>query len=51
MKNPRRPTLRQKQLINKFKLIPTHWLVAAETNSKLTIVSKASGVEKVLSKV
>ena len=50
MKQPKRPTREQKQLIKENRLDWHNWMVAGEDNMAITIVSKKSGRRRVLLK-
>ena len=50
MKNPRKPTRAQKKIITEAGLDWHTWLVIEEDNTSLKLISKKSGMRKVISK-
>lgn len=48
MKNGKRPTLRQKQLIKDAGFNPENWLVCKSTSSELHLVRRATGTTKII---
>lgn len=49
MKNPKRPTRIQKEIIAKNKLIPGNWLVARVDKGLIHLVHKQSGNVRIIS--
>lgn len=45
-----RPTYRQKQIMDKQKLVVKDWLVSKETSTELKVVNKASGRTRTIKK-
>ena len=50
MKNPRKPTRAQKKIITETGLDWHTWLVIEEDNTSLKLISKKSGMRKVIAK-
>lgn len=50
MKQPRKPTRDNKELIASYGLSPDNWSVVYESKTDLEIISKRSGMRKVLEK-
>lgn len=50
MKNPKKPTRAQKKIISTAGLDWHTWLVTNEDSSTLTLISKKSGMKKVIHK-
>lgn len=50
MKQPRKPTRANKELMSKYKLIWANWMVQSETKEELVVISKRSGARRVLKK-
>lgn len=50
MKHGKRPTRRQKQLLEKRKLAPTDWLVTKNLPDRLHVEHRVTGVERVVMK-
>lgn len=42
MKRPKKPTLAQKKLMGKNRLVPDNWMVVKETPEELVLISKSS---------
>lgn len=50
MKNPKRPTRRQKEQIEQRKLNPENWFVERDTVGELVLINKQTGKQRILSK-
>lgn len=50
MKQPKSPTLRQKQIITNHKLIANNWMVVEETEDELVVIYKYGKTVKHLKK-
>ncbi|MCM1159352.1 MAG: hypothetical protein NC300_11320 [Bacteroidales bacterium] len=50
MKQPKKPTMRQKQIISGHKLNPRNWMVKEETETHLAVAYKYGATEKRLKK-
>ena len=48
MKHGKKPTVRQKKLLQKFKLNPDNWLVVTENKEQITIVQRSTGHTKTI---
>lgn len=50
MKQPKKPTRNQKEIISKNMLVISNWLVIGETEFYLHIVNRNTGTKKMISK-
>ena len=50
MKQPKKPTRDQKELMTKRGLIASNWMVVSETKTELEVISKKSGKRRTLEK-
>ena len=50
MKQPKKPTRANKELMAKNNLIPDNWAVVSESKTELVVISRRSGAKRTLSK-
>lgn len=50
MKQPKKPTRANKELMNKRGLVPDNWMVVSESKTELVVISKRSNKRRSLVK-
>lgn len=50
MKQPKKATRNQKELMTKRGLIPDNWMIVSESKTELEVISKRSGKRRTLEK-
>lgn len=50
MKQPRKPTRENKELMSKHNLVVDNWMVLSESKTDITLISRRSGQRRVLEK-
>lgn len=50
MKQPKKLTRTQKEMLSKEKLVPDNWMLLNEDNISITVINKKSGKRKIIFK-